>query len=518
MRILALPSLLAGAVFVLGGSAAVLVLPGVGRAGAATAPPVITCADAEKPQTIVRAPNRIDQTCAVIPTDFNGTGDTQGPPDIYSWLTFLAVNWPVNATTCMPSTAASILTAPPNPTWLTYLSSDDVFVATGTPLPWCGGPQLHGARRLTAAQVNAAMRARKIAHLPPAVRGLAQRYLAAHPTGTLLYLDHDTKSHALVAALRLQAALGVRTALHARAGVVSPAVLKEILDATNQPVVDQNGRFERFTISMNFDEYTYITGHRLWTIAGEKATGNLDFPTSKTPGATVGAMEFKAGWKVLVPGKDVASHFFTMPAIVCNQVTNAGLCVQPQQVTVGLVGLHIIHKTVRQPDWVWSTFEQVENVNDVSGNGSMAFSFYNPACAPAKCPPNVQTAPTPYIEVRSGGKRNAPTQVVAGVTPSPAVETLNAQFRGMLKNTPWSYYRLVSTQWTGGSGPQPSPNPAHLGVVQPFQLGNAVLETYVKPSPSRGSLYSCMYCHSLFMQNYYNNFTSDFSLIVDAKQ
>ncbi|MBV8368788.1 MAG: hypothetical protein JO036_07605 [Candidatus Eremiobacteraeota bacterium] len=509
---------LAGAFLTLVGAAAVVAASGAGKVQATPPPRVVTCADAEKPSNVVPTPNRIDGTCAVIPLDLNGTGDTQGPADLLSWLTFVAVNWPVNPAACAPSQSASILTATPNPTWLSYLSSDDVFVpAPSTPAPWCNG---------NAALRAEGTRASQSAHLPAAVRALASKYFKSHPNGKLLYLHHDSKGHALAEALRLQAKLGRPNRLTATPSpLVDPAVLKEILDATNQPVVDQNGRFERFTISLNVDEYKYVTAHKLWTFAGEAATGNLNFPTQKSPGATVGAMEFKAGWKVLKPGKDVFSHFFTMPAIVYNDQAGSG---PPESVTVGLVGLHIIHKTNRQHAWIWSTFEQIDNTNDGPRDANPK-SFYNPSCAPASCPPNTQTAPTPYIEVRPGGKLNPPTQVVAVVTPAPSVVTLNAHFRGMLRNTPWYYYQLISTQWTGGSGPIPSPNPAHLGVVQPFQLGNPVLETYVRetfaspsppasPMPARNSLYSCMYCHSLFMQGYYKSFSSDFSLIVNAQQ
>ena len=31
-------------------------------------------------------------------------------------------------------------------------------------------------------------------------------------------------------------------------------------------------------------------------------------------------------------------------------------------VTMGLVGLHIVQKTASRPQWIWSTFEQVDNV------------------------------------------------------------------------------------------------------------------------------------------------------------
>lgn len=32
------------------------------------------------------------------------------------------------------------------------------------------------------------------------------------------------------------------------------------------------------------------------------------------------------------------------------------------------------------------------------------------------------------------------------------------------------------------------------------------------------SFYSCMYCHTVLMQGYYQNFSSDFSLTINAQQ
>src|SRR6185436_9986377 len=85
--------------------------PQAPQATEATATPAVkvNCADAEKPMTIPPIPNTIDSTCAKIPADINGTGDTQPGPDLYSWLAFVAVNWPVDPTTCTGNASASIL-------------------------------------------------------------------------------------------------------------------------------------------------------------------------------------------------------------------------------------------------------------------------------------------------------------------------------------------------------------------------------------------------------------------------
>jgi hypothetical protein len=113
----------------------------------------------------------------------------------------------------------------------------------------------------------------------------------------------------------------------------------------------------------------------------------------------------------------------------------------------------------------------------------------------------VETASEPYFELNPDGTpHNKPVQVV------PAVETtaasLNSTFQGLLPNTPWAYYKLISTQWVGeaGSGPKPA------------KLGNSVLETFVQNTQP----YSCLDCHKMATNS--QNFNSDFSFIINAQQ
>ena len=69
-------------------------------------------------------------------------------------------------------------------------------------------------------------------------------------------------------------------------------------------------------------------------------------------------MELKAAWRVLTDPAQ-SSRYLTGQAVLVNN----GVC---STATVGLVGLHIIHKTVTQPQWIWATFEHVDNVPPAS--------------------------------------------------------------------------------------------------------------------------------------------------------
>lgn len=423
------------------------------------------------------APTLIDATCAVLPVDFPGAIE-QGGFDLFAWLSFVAVNWPVDPATCTADAGASILSGTPAPVWLSYASDTGVFVPAGqSPAPWCaqgaGTAQgLGGAEKRM--QALSAQRAARVALLPEKVRALAE----AHPQVTL-FLSHDAKGAGL---------LHDRAALSGADGVP----VSGILQATGQPVVDQNGRFARYSVFMNQVEYDYLTANRLWTKAGQQAIAQIAFPASDRKTGALGSMEIKAAWKVLGAGDD-PSRFLTQTAIVYNDASGDP-SPGPNPVTVGLAGLHLVRKTQSSPEWIWATFEQIDNDTR---------SFADPACT--TCAPNQPPTLKPYRELDAAGKPlNPPTQVVPVVQPEQSATRLNATFQPLLKGTPFAFYRLISAQWTGEFGNTPKPP----------QLGNSVIETYVTPG---AKTYGCLQCHD-GATAWPSNKPADRSFIINAQQ
>ena len=422
---------------------------GIRYAGRAQAQsPPVTCAQTEaSPAPFAPAPTVVDVTCATIPLDFVGGEIEQGNFDMYSWLIFVALNWPAGSG-CVANPALNILTAPPNPVWLTWLQDADVFVTSGhQPAAWCFGASAKSALR-------PAERAHRLAQLSPRARQLAD----ANPQ-VRFFVRHAAKAANPVAARAL------------RSAAISPA-LQGVLQSTQDILVDQNGRWARFTVSLNQAEYGYVIANTLWTKAGQQKARAINFPSSNTATGAHGATEVKAAWKVLGANDD-PSHFLTIQAIVDNDVAGDP-SPGANPVTLGLVGLHVVQKTGRQPRWIWSTFEQVENDTK---------SFFNPNCPATQCPPNKPTVPQPLTaqELNATTKQpNYPAAQVVAVTPT-SVPTLNATFQKLLQGTPWAYYQLISTQWTGEFGNQP----------KPLHLGNSVQETFVAP----GAGYGCINCH-----------------------
>jgi hypothetical protein len=297
---------------------------------------------------------------------------------------------------------------------------------------------------------------------------------------------------------------------------ISKDGLNEFLEAfVMAPLIDQKGAFARYEILVNQDEFQHIMNPAnpltglirppLWDSRNQK---NVNFPVGRV-GGPEGPIEVKAAWKILGP-KDDPSHYHSEWIQIAWPTNNPGSYKCSEPMRVGLIALHIAHKTFNAPQWAWSTFEQIENYTPPAGSppGAKA-SFSNPDCPPATCPPN--QIPTQPASGWNGDpsvlNQGPPTQVVPGK--SARVQTsCNDQAIQLLKsvnpNTVWQYYRLVSTQWPQDpycSGkPCPVYNPptlAHQGANQlPVNLANSVIETYFMGPPESRDKPSCMACHN----------------------
>lgn len=260
---------------------------------------------------------------------------------------------------------------------------------------------------------------------------------------------------------------------------------------SDAPLIDQNGHFVHYEIRLNRDEFEDIKKNRWWDSTTFTPGAKITFSSGSVAGSRVGAMEIKAAWKILGTSDD-PHRFHTARALIAwPKPGDQGhyLC---RTYTVGLVGFHVAHKTENAPQWIWSTFEHVDNYSgDVP-------SFFDPRCR--ACPLNKKPR-------KPGGGWNQdpqfiqspPTQVqpVAASLVRPEPPDLNAKAQELLRRvnpkSVWQYYQLVSTQW-----PFPPARPGKIrppnggtGVVQavPAVLANTTMETYLRPKSS------CMHCH-----------------------
>jgi hypothetical protein len=182
---------------------------------------------------------------------------------------------------------------------------------------------------------------------------------------------------------------------------------------------------------------------------------------------------------------------------------------------VGLVGLHIVHKTPLRPQWIWSTFEHVDNAPDraplpldpSTGIGSscptpsnkMSYYIFNDG---SHSP--MQTVPADYLTDRILSAHCPPRPVnVERIHPINRshddkvvrnTQETNAIWQDELrkKRSVWQYYQLVMTQWPTDTGTIPGPD-----VLEHSAFSNTTLETWAQTDITSG----CMSCHGIAQQD-----------------
>lgn len=281
-------------------------------------------------------------------------------------------------------------------------------------------------------------------------------------------------------------------------GIINIAALKNsnLVNAVDQAVggwlIDQAGNPTYYDISANEASYDYIVNNQYYNADIVSKANNINFP--------YGVIEVKSSWRILGSG-DNASRYLTQFARVAtfddqgqrNGVTEAYL---------GLVGLHIITKMNGYPQWIWSTFEQIDNVPpkaQVHGQwvdqptAGVAYSYFNPAAPAAslnQSPCNWQTQGGQLICVPNPGTTFQTPNPLSRVTPiADVTNSVNANYQSNpdLQKSLLKYYQLITTQ-----RPLMPDNPSNpLGQPTPALSANVTMESYIQPNSS------CMNCHSM---------------------
>lgn len=360
------------------------------------------------------------------------------------WAAFVAVNWPVDD----KGKPMSALGDEGDPAWTDWIETYQVFKPKGAePDPWGGD---HRSLPLADA-----------VQLPlPGESG---------PTG---YPE-----------------LGHRDArvIHNLSSVQKINVATETDQAFSFSVFDQYGKPAYYESLINKIEYDLIVENKLYEAGGLAnyiaRNGKLTFPSGKFDGNVHGAIELKVAWRVLDPAKDDFSRYLTQPAYVVSGAKDPVW----QPVTVGLVGFHIGQKTETSPQWIWSTFEHVDNVavnrlheitTEDGTKRRLQASFNDADCE--WCPVNV---PVPADE--KGIRR---TQVTRLVQIPPETAALNAQMQAALSEagSKLRFYEMIGTQWPTQPTAQPERGAAFPGAVVNLSggvplmnyLANSVMETF----------------------------------------
>jgi hypothetical protein len=291
----------------------------------------------------------------------------------------------------------------------------------------------------------------------------------------------------------------------------------EVAQAFKWPIWDQNGFMVRYEILVNDEERDYIWKNGLETLAGQvkfsQGGNRVTFPVGVYGKIPLGAVEVKLGWKVIGPTDD-ESRFLLSTAKLADADGKV------KTVKVGLIGMHIAHKTETSPQWIWSTFLHVDSLRA----NALATKKSGAPITPLFTNPSNETAPINVPSATTNFKDGlAPTQVLQ-LTPIPlATEEVNHKAQSTLRsaNSVLQYFELINTQWPtdptakptpGGPGTSPSsitnkpggkPTPVYL--VNPlfetyFQKGNQKATEEEEGTPPDGQRVfgteSCMGCHS----------------------
>lgn len=305
----------------------------------------------------------------------------------------------------------------------------------------------------------------------------------------------------------------------------TPTVLTDFSQPFNTgPLVDQNGNYTRYEILVNKPMFDYILANKLYSKAGQQAfTGEVAFPCGAA-GGPEGAIMVKSAWRVISPAD--RGRFHTETVLVYTPASqNPRYPASCSPKLMGLVGLHVGHKTDSASQWLWSTFEHVDNApteEDVASKKFKAkYNYYNPKCSAAKCPPN-KVPPRPWIPTKVSTFRSQVVRMNMFKGNEFAFKSADARnadalqlLLGVNSKSVWQYYELISTMWPTNPGKCAAVPGDPLGTPAPNFLANTTLETYIQGMVPNVSS-NCIECHNNATMT--NAKPSDFTYILQRAQ
>lgn len=286
--------------------------------------------------------------------------------------------------------------------------------------------------------------------------------------------------------------------------------LGAFLTPGNGPLIDQNGEYVRFEILVNEAMYDFILANKLYSKAGQAAYdpgGDVAFPSGMLNGPP-GAVMLKVAWKILGAGDD-PKRFHQALAYVYDPLAMPSCTLKH----VGLVGLHISHKTASAPQWIWSTFEHVDNAPQAGGTPQPPYNFNDgdPANSQRGCELSAlcNVVPAGAWNPNSGTKTPVQVARLKDMTPTAVIQNsaYTAALSAVNPASVFANYRLIGTQFP--SDVTSASDPA--GVPLPPFLANTTMETFLQgDTPNVSS--NCAGCHAQATMS--DQRTSDFTFIL----
>jgi hypothetical protein len=260
------------------------------------------------------------------------------------------------------------------------------------------------------------------------------------------------------------------------------------------PLVAQNGRYVRYQTLYNRIAYDYILKNQFYL--------RDHLPPIPSPRPDVPVMQFpegsvavKAAWlDTRGLSKELLGRMYKRAAVVRDPDT--GTC---GPATVGLIGLHVVQKTKSRPQWIWSSFEQVDTAPLFAGTvGEFLLNDGTTTPMPAE-------NPLPLVPLAKQPAKPFNVNRSFATTIHPNTHAANSAWRELLKDTVWKNYRLILTQWPLQPGNQAVPVPASRtgdivntfpgigpGATADSAFANLTMETFDQGRIELG----CMSCHN----------------------
>lgn len=287
------------------------------------------------------------------------------------------------------------------------------------------------------------------------------------------------------------------------------------------PLVAQNRTYTRFEVRFDREEFNSIVDHK-WYI-------RRNLPTVRRPGTfNTGSVQIKAAWRILTDWDTptVRERYYVVKDALVVDVSGSlktGIPVCSRQ-DVALVGLHVVVKTTYRPQWIWSSFEHVDNVPPIgkanarepdARDAGVPYSYNDPDKSQSELEPPADSPALMPISANNPPKEHPdPMQVIRLQPINAETMAMNRAYWALpeIRHSVWANYMLVLTQWptvTQPPGPDndglpfPGGSPRPHGPLDFYQLANRIgepnpnvanttMETYRQTTSA-----SCMACHHL---------------------
>jgi len=321
-------------------------------------------------------------------------------------------------------------------------------------------------------------------------------------------------------------------------------IADEVDQAFAGKLFDQSGNVVVYEVLMNKEEFDYIVSNKLYNRNGQtkfSKSGIANFPKGNYEEKKLGAIEIKFAWKILTD-TDHKGRYYQEEGYIIGPDGKSLI-----KKDLGMIGFHISQKTPTGKQWVWSTFEHIDNLdqNVIEKDGKTTVippSLTDPNCE--ICPVNVDvtnngttysynkgvhgdfwTVSSSTTDKYFANSDVMKTQAKRMVDIPVRVQRINEKMRTYFKQqkSVWQYYQLIDTQYpldqnvppgnhteSGYTVPEsvvnkPGGNPnlallTNITMETFFQGGNQSASNLMEANPvSDITIFgteSCMGCHS----------------------